>query len=64
MTKIAEGMVVRFKPEWCDGPSDREATLLVMECYDNTDRCLVKFLNTGKLIEPTQVVEYDMITMA
>ena len=47
--------VVRIRPEWCDGESDRLSLWVVFEIYDNTNRC-----KAGKIMNKEEMRDHPL----
>ena len=57
---IKRGMIVRFAPEWCS-EGERKYRMVVLESFPDVQRCLIKFLNTNMIIQPTEIVDFEMV---
>lgn len=57
---IKEGMIVRYAHNWCS-EEERRCLMVVKEAYDDIKRCKIQHLNSKLFIQPTEVVDFEMI---
>lgn len=54
------GIIVKYSEEWCL-PEERKYRFIVTEDYPDIKSCLIRCINSGLSIAPSEKVTYEMI---
>ena len=57
---IKEGMIVRYASKWCR-PEERKYLFVVLEAFEDVQRCLISCLNSKCSLGYQERVEFEMI---